>query len=161
MKDPYLKKKIFKIIYTWKILLIQITSIEKEFRKILKQKKSGEYHELYAQSDTLLLTDIFKNFRDKCLKIYEIDSARFTTATTLLWQAALKKSKVKLHLLTDTVMLLMLEKCIRGEICHAIQRYEKDNNKYIKDYHENIESSYLKYRDVNNLYGWKLSNICL
>ena len=116
---------------------------------------------MYAQSDTLLLTDIFKNFRDKRLKIYEIDSARFTTATTLLWQAALKKSKVKLHLLTDTVMLLMLEKCIRGEICHAIQRYEKDNNKYIKDYHENIESSYLKYRDVNNLYEWKLSNICL
>ena len=42
-------------------------------------------------------------------------------------------------------MLLIVEKSIRGEICHAIHRYVKANNKYIKDYHKNKESSYLKY----------------
>ena len=51
-------------------------------------------------------------------------------------------------------MLLMVEKVIRGRICNAIYRYAKANNKYMKDYDKNKESSYLKYRDVNNLYGW-------
>ena len=53
-------------------------------------------------------------------------------------------------------MLLMVEKGIRGGICHAIHQYAKANNKYIKDYN-NQESSYLKYWDVNNLYDWAMS----
>ena len=47
----------------------------------------------------------------------------------------------------------MVEKGIRGEICHSIYQYAKANNKYIKDYDKNIESPYIKYWDVNNLYG--------
>ena len=54
-------------------------------------------------------------------------------------------------------MLLMFQKGIRGGICHAIHRYPKTNNKYIKDYDENKESSYLQYQTVNNLYGWVMS----
>ena len=52
-------------------------------------------------------------------------------------------------------MLSKVEKGIRGEggICHAIHQWAKANNKYMKDYHKNKESSYLKYWDVNNLYG--------
>ena len=50
-------------------------------------------------------------------------------------------------------MLLMVEKCIRGGICHAIHRYAKVNNKYMKDHDKNKESSYLKYWDVISLYG--------
>ena len=46
----------------------------------------------------------------------------------------------------------MVEKGIRGEICHAIHRYAKVNNKYMKEYDKNKELSYLKYWDVNNLY---------
>ena len=54
-------------------------------------------------------------------------------------------------------MLLMVEKGIRGGICHAIHRYAKANNKYIKNYDKNIELSYLMYLDTNNFYGWGMS----
>ena len=54
-------------------------------------------------------------------------------------------------------MLLMVEKGIRGGICHAIYRYAKANNKYMKDYDKNKELSYIQYWDVNNLYGWVMS----
>ena len=105
----------------------------------------------------MLLTDIFKNFKKICLKIYHLDPVKFPSAPGLAWQAALKKTKVKLDLLTDIDMLLMVEKGIRGGICHSIYRYAKANNKYMKDYDKNKESSYLQYWDVNNLYGWAMS----
>ena len=51
----------------------------------------------------------------------------------------------------------MVEKCIRGRICHPIYRYAKSNGKYMKDYDKNKESSYIQYWDVNNSYGWTMS----
>ena len=65
-------------------------------------------------------------------------------------------AEVKLDLLTDIDMLLMVKKGIRGGICYAIHRYTKVNNNYRKDYDKNKESSYLRYWDVNNLYGWTM-----
>ena len=53
-------------------------------------------------------------------------------------------------------MLLMVEKGIRGGICHSIHRYAKANNKYMENYNENKESSYIQYLDTNNLYGWAM-----
>ena len=51
----------------------------------------------------------------------------------------------------------MVEKGIRGGICHAIHRYAKANNKYIKNYDKNKESSYIQYLDASSLYGWAMS----
>ena len=68
-----------------------------------------------------------------------------------------KKTEVKLELLTDVDMLLMVKKGIRGGICHAIHRYAEANNKYLKNYDKNKESSYIQYLDANNLYGWAMS----
>ena len=59
------------------------------------------------KSDTLLLVDVFENFWNKSLEIYELDPAHFLSAPGSAWQAVLKKTKVKLDLLTDINMLLM------------------------------------------------------
>ena len=105
------------------------------------------------KKDTLLLADVFENFRNKCIETYELDPAYFVSAPGLAWQACLKKTEIKLELLTNFDMLLMVEKGIRGGICHAIHRYAKANNKYMKNYDKNKDSSYIQYLDANNLYG--------
>ena len=92
-----------------------------------------------------------------CPKIYELDPAKFFSAPGLAWQAALKKAKVKLDLLTNIDMFLMVEKGIRGGICHSIDRYLKANKKYMKDYDKNKESSYIQRWNINNLYGWVMT----
>ena len=107
------------------------------FKRFKLKKNLGEYHDLYTQSDTLLLADVFKNFRNMCLKVYELDPAHFLSLPGLAWQACLKKTNVKLELLTDYDMLLMVEEGIRGGICHLIHRYAKANNKYMKNYNKN------------------------
>ena len=120
-------------------------------------KNLGDNHDLYVQSDTLLLADVFENFRNTCIKVYELYPANFLSAPGLAWQACLKKTEVKLELLTDVDMLLMVGKGIRRGICHAIYRYAKANNKYMKNYNKDKEESFLQYLDANNLYGWAMS----
>ena len=112
---------------------------------------------MYLQSDTLLLADVFENFRNKYTEIYELDPTDFLSSPGLAWQGCLNKTKVELELLADIDMLLMVEKGIRGGICHAIHRYAKANSKYMKNYNKDIKSSYLVYLDANNLYGRGMS----
>ena len=125
--------------------------------KGFKLDNLGHYHDLYAKSDTLLLADVFENFRGMCIKVCELDPAHFVSLPGLAWQACLKKTNIELELLTDYDMLLMVEEGIRGGICHSIHRYAKANNKYIKNYNKDEESSYTQYLDANNRYGWAMS----
>ena len=62
--------------------------------KSVNNKNLGDYHDLYVQSDTLLLADVFENFRNKCIEIYELDPAHFLSAPGLAWQTCLKKAEV-------------------------------------------------------------------
>ena len=80
----------------------------KKVFKEFKLKHLKEYHHLYLQSDTLLPADVFENFRNMCIKVYELDTAHCLTAPGLAWQACLKKTDVKLELLTNFNMLLMV-----------------------------------------------------
>ena len=88
---------------------------------------------------------------------YELDPTYFVSAPELAWQACLKKTGVKIELITDYDMVLMNEKSIRGGICQAPHKYAKANNRYMENYDENIESSYIEYLNANSLYGWAMS----
>ena len=87
---------------------------------------------------------VFEKFRKVCLEIFELDPAKFLSASGLEWQAVLKKTKVKLELLTDIDMLLMVEKVIRGGICNAIHRYAKAN--------KNIRKIIMKIKNLSFCY---------
>ena len=91
------------------------------------------------------------------LKIYQLDPAKFVSVPGLAWKTALKNTEEKFELLTDIDMLIIVEKGIRAGIFDAIHQYAKVNNKYMNEYDKYKESSYLKYWDVNNLYGWTMS----
>ena len=110
---------------------------------------------MYLHSHILLLAAVFDNFQNMRLEIYKPDPEKFLSAPGLAWQVALKKTEVKLNLLTDIDTLLMVEKGIRGGICHSICIFAKANEECMKDKHEkNKESSYIQNWVVNNLYGW-------
>ena len=79
-----------------------------------KLNNLGDYHDLYVQSDTLLLADVFENFRDMSINVYELDPAHFLSLPGLAWQSCLKKTNIELELLTNYDMLLMVEEGIRG-----------------------------------------------
>ena len=124
--------------------------------EVFEIRNLGEYNNLYVKTDTLLLADVFENFRNTCIEINGLDPVYFImSAPGLAWQACLKKGK--LELLTDYDMIWMIEKVIRGGICQSIHRYAKANNKYMKSYDKNNKSSYIEYLDANNSYGWTMS----
>ena len=81
-----------------------------------------QYHALYLMTDTLLLADVFEQFRDMCLKNYELDPVHSYTAPGLTWKAALKMTKVKLNLLTDIDQHIFIEDRIRGGVAMISQR---------------------------------------
>ena len=83
--------------------------------KNLDNKNLGDPHHMYVKSDTLLLADVFENFRNKCIEIYELDPAHFLSGPGLAWQACLKNTEIKLELLTNVDMLWWLKKELEGK----------------------------------------------
>ena len=112
--------------------------------KEFKMDNLDDYRDLYVRSE---------NFRDMSFKIYGLDPAYFVSLPGFAWHACLKIIGVKLELVTDINMLLMIKSGMRGGVCHVICRYAETNNKYMNNYDENKESSFLSYLDANNLYG--------
>ena len=98
--------------------------------KELNINDESEYHNLYVESDTLLLADIFNSFRNICFQIFRLNIFySFFLHQHYLWRLALKKSRAKGGLLTDINKLLMVDKGISGGIFRVIEQYAKTNNK--------------------------------
>ena len=130
----------------------------KKVWEVFEMKHLQDYHNLYNETDVLLLADVFENFKNLCLENYKLDPAHYYTAPGLAWDAALKITKVKLELLSDIDMFLMVEKGIRGGVSMISNCYGKANNKYMGDKFNSSEpSKYLTYLDANNLYGAVMS----
>jgi len=116
-------------------------------------KTLGEYSDLYLATDVCLLADVFENFRDLCLKTFNLDASHFMTAPGLAFDCMLKHTGVKLERLRDYDMQLMLEQGIRGGICHSVKRYVQANIPSFENFDENKPTTWLTYLDCNNLYG--------
>ena len=125
--------------------------------KTFQMKTMRDYHDLYLETDVLLLADVFEEFRNVCLKNYGLDPAWYYTSPGIAWDACLKMTKIELELLYDQDMLLMVEKGIRGGVSMISTRYGKANNKYMEEYNPELPSKYIPYLDANNLYGWAMS----
>ena len=121
-------------------------------------KNMGDYHDLYLETDVILLANIFESFRKVCLDNYGLDPAHFYTAPGLAWKACLKKTGVNLELLKDPDMLLMFERGIRGGITQSVHKFAIANNPYLGCEYDPLQpTNYLQYLDPNNLYGWAMS----
>ena len=117
----------------------------------------GEYYDLYLKSDTSLLAGVSKNFRIMCLGIYELDPEKCYSAHRLAWQAALKKTKLDLELLTGIDILVMVEKVSQVEYVILFVNMWKLIIILWKITNKSKELSYVKYQDINSLYWWATS----
>lgn len=117
-----------------------------------------EYTQLYLKTDVLLLTDIFENFRDSSITLYELDPAHYYTLPGYSWDCMLKYTGVRIELLTNIDQLMFVERGLRGGITQCSKRNCVANNKYMEsEYDPNKPSNYMLYLDVNNLYGWSMT----
>ena len=144
---------------------LNMSSISKEDYQLTQQvwkefgiHNLGDYQDLYLRTDVVLPANMFEAFRDTCLKHYKLDPAHFYTSPGLAWCTCLKCTGIRLELLTDPDMLLMFERGIRGAITQVVRKYALANNKYMGDkFNPNKDTTCLQYLDVNNLYGWTMS----
>lgn len=109
--------------------------------------------------DAIQLADVFEELQTMSLIHYGLDPVHYFTLPGLAWDAILKYTKVELELFTEdkTEMFIMTEAGICGGISTITHRFANANNKYMKDYDETKESSYIKYLHMNNLYGAGMS----
>ena len=91
MKHDYHLKKIFYSELNLEDISDEDYAQAQKVWEVIEINNRGEYHDLYVQSDTLLLADVFEKFRDKCIKIYRLDPSHFLSAPGLAWQPCLKK----------------------------------------------------------------------
>ena len=119
-------------------------------------KTLEDYHDLYLLTDVLLLADVFETFRKTCLRHYSLDPAHSYTAPGFAWQAALKMTGVNLDLMSDNDMYLF---CEPGGVSVISQRFSERNDvaQSSRDDQAEIEKNHPIYLDVNNLYGWVMS----
>lgn len=117
----------------------------------------SDYSYLYMKTDILLLVDVFEKFREGCLNTYELDPSNHFTLPGFTWDCMLKHTNIVLELLMCVDMIMFVEDGIRDGLSQCSLRYPKANNKYMPVYDANIPDKYLLYTDINNQYGWTMS----
>ena len=120
-------------------------------------KAFKDFHNYYLKKDVLFLADVFEKFIFTCLKYYNLDPCHYFSDPGLSWDAMLKMTKVELQKISNADMHLFIESGMRGGICSALKRYSKANNEFCPDYDPKKPKVYIKYLDMNNLYGKAIS----
>ena len=105
----------------------------------------------------MLLADVFEKFVDTCLKFYRLDPCHYFRSPGLSWDAMLKMTGVKLEKISNIEKYLLFEEVLKGGVSYITKRYAKANNKYMKNYDPKKLSEFIIYLDMNNLYGWAMS----
>ena len=93
-----------------------------------------QYHDLYLTLDSLLLADVFENFRRMSLNYYELDACHYYSPPGLSCDACLKMTKMELELLCDPEQFLFVENSIRGGVSVVSHRHATANNEFVPDY---------------------------
>ena len=119
-----------------------------------------EYLYLYLLCDVLLLADLMENFRVNCRSGYDLDPVYFVSSPHLAWNAMLKKSNLNIELIGNPEIYRLIQPNIRGGICHCSVRYARANNKYMGSLYDSTQqTSYIVCFNINNLYGFAVSNV--
>ena len=105
----------------------------------------------------MLLADVFEKFVDTCLKFYGLDPCHYFRSPGLSWDAMLKMTGVKLEKISNIEKYLLFEEVLKGGVSYITKRYAKANIKYMKNYYPKKLSEFIIYLDMNNLYGWAMS----
>jgi len=115
----------------------------------------GEYSDLYLLTNILILADVFENFRDICLKTFNLDASYYLTAPGFAFNAMLSYTSIKLEKLKEYSMLLMIDNGIIGGVYQSLRRYARANLPNVDriNYNGKKPHVYLAYFDCVNLYG--------
>ena len=112
----------------------------------------GDYHDIYLKTDVVLLEDVIEKFIKTYLDYYGLDPSHYFSAYGSSWDAMLKRTKVKLELVSDIDMNLFIVKGVRDAISYICKRYSKHI-----EYHDKLQKNiFIVHRDTNNLYDWEM-----
>ena len=121
--------------------------------KTFNSKIFKDFHSHYLKKDVLLLADVFEKFMSTCLKYFNLDPCHYFSSPELSWDAMVKMTKTELEKISNPDIHLFIERGMRGGICYVSKKCSKVNNKFCPDYDETKQKVYIKYLDMNDLYG--------
>lgn len=113
-----------------------------------KLSNFGDFTNFYCLLDSCLLADIFTKFRLDSLKIYGLEPLHYYSIPSLSWDAMLKHTKIEIELFSDVDMYLWIEKSLRGGVSQVSCRRAVANNKFMEDYNEYGDSTFITYFDA-------------
>ena len=146
-------KKAFYSHLTGQALTDEDYSHAQQVWREFNMQKHVEYHDLYLQTDVLLLCDEFENFQATCMQHYKLDPAHYFLALGQAWDSKLKMTRVELELMVKWEFHNIIDKGTRGSICCISRKFAGANNKYLENYDASMPSKYIIYLDMNNFYG--------